>query len=140
MDYQQLYTEIQTLPNLVIKIGKKEPAAIATLSRLHEQVYGESVCVTCTNKHIQAYSKLTSLTLENLKAMSEKKYELKKGESLTLNNEFGGKFLINHNLTDEESAEHLSNVPEDIKKFAKYPEDWNKKAEPETKSKKSKSE
>lgn len=130
MDYESIYKDIQNLSQLIIKIGKKEPEAIKELSRVHAMVYGVGVHVTCHNCHIKAYHKLIGLTTENIKAMNEREFVLKAGQSFTLNNEFGSdKFYISHNLTDDIAREHLSNVPEDIALFEVYPENWDKEQE-----------
>lgn len=152
MDAQSIYTQIQQLPLIGGGIRQRDPAAIKTLQDLYYAVTGSTVYAGCKGCHIKAANYLTSLTLQDLQTMSEKKFVLNKGVSIEWPYR-SGQLLMASNINDAKAAEYLINNPTGVQFFADYPQDqdgnvdlsaWypadDSAKEPEPKSKKQKSE
>ena len=120
MDAQQLYTDIQRLPLIAAGIRKKETAAITELQRLYRLVTGQTVYAGCKGCHIKAANYLTSLTINQLETMSEKKFTLNKNVKIEWPFR-SGQILTNATLTDEQAAEYLLNNPAGVSNFSEYP-------------------
>jgi len=121
MDINLVFEQIQSLNSMIYAINKRQPEAIRLLDRLNRWVFGESVTAGCTNCHIKAFKKLTSLTLQDLEAMSNKKFELKKG--LLVEYPFrSGKFYVSETMTDDIAAKYLTDHPHKVDQFARVPE------------------
>ncbi|MDF3076125.1 MAG: hypothetical protein K0S09_14 [Sphingobacteriaceae bacterium] len=114
MDVEQTWQELQQLPSLIVKINQREKEALHLLYRLSKRVLGEAVTASCSNCHIKAFHKLTSITYQNLIDMSEQKFKLKKG--VLIDPENNGQHYSNANLTDEIAAKILAKNP----KLEKY--------------------
>lgn len=122
MDVQSVYDEIQTLPSLILQINKREHSAIAILNRLNRLLFGESVVAGCTNCHIKAYHKLTSLTIKDLEVMNARKFKLNK--NITIENPIrSGRFFNDSTMTDEIARDFLLNNPKGVVHFSEYPKD-----------------
>lgn len=120
MDIEKTWAELQTLPSLILKINKRDKSSIQILNKLNLSLFGESVIAGCSNCHIKAFRKLTSLTYQNLIDMNNKKFKLKKGITI----EFpvrGGKFYNSETLTDDLARIILVNHPEMKQHFASVP-------------------
>lgn len=123
MDINLVFEQIQSLNGMIYAINKREPEAIRLLDKLNRQLFGESVVINCSNCHIKAFKKLTSLTIQDLQAMSEKRFKLKKGILV----EFpfrSGNFYVAETMTDEISERYLRTHPQMVKQFASYPADF----------------
>lgn len=122
MDVQSVYERLQQLPSLILKINKREREAISILNGLSRLLFGETVVAGCTNCHIKAYHKLTSLTLKDLEVMNARKFKLNKG--ITIESPVrSGQYFNDATMTDEIAKDFLLNNPKGIKHFAEYPKD-----------------
>lgn len=122
MDVQSVYERLQQLPSLILKINKRETEAISILNSLSRLLFGETVVAGCTNCHIKAYHKLTSLTLKDLEVMNARKFKLNKG--ITIESPIrSGQYFNDATMTDEIAKDFLLNNPKGIKHFSEYPKD-----------------
>lgn len=121
MDVNLVFEQIQSLNGMIYAINKRHPEAIMLLDRLNRWIYGESVTAGCTNCHIKAFKKLTSLTLQDLEAMNNKQFELKKG--LLIEYPFrSGNFYVTGMMSDEVAARYLTEHPNKVDQFSRVPE------------------
>lgn len=121
MDIEKIWSEIQELPNLVIKIGKKDCESIEKLDRLSRLLFSKSVQAGCSNCHTKAYIKLTNLTKQNLIDMGSKKYILKDGITVEYPVR-SANFFNRETLTDENAIKFLKEVPSGVQYFESIPE------------------
>lgn len=107
----KILADIQNLEGLLYKITKREPEAIAELNRLYRLLYGETVTAGCSNCHIKAYHKLTSLTLQKLIDMSNSNFKIKKG--VLVEYPYPGTFYSSVNgIPDAVAVKYLDEFPE----------------------------
>lgn len=121
MEVAKIWEDLQELPQLVIKIGKKDSEAISKLDKLSRIIYGKPVAAGCSNCHTQAYIKLTSLTYEKLTEMAERKFKLKKGITIEYPVR-SGNFFNQETLTDDQAEKYLAAVPSGSKHFEVIPD------------------
>lgn len=79
----------------------------------------------CNDCWLDAFILLTRTDINKLESMGTRQFELKTG-ALLIDVECGdnAKLASHHNLTDELALYHLATNPKCIKKFAKYPENY----------------
>lgn len=121
MDINQLFADIQELNNLIYKINKREPSAISELNRLNRILFGEVVTAGCSNCHIKAFRKLTSLTISDLKAMENQKFKIKKDVLVEYPFRSGQFFSSALGVSNELAIEYLTNHPDKLSQFEVYP-------------------
>lgn len=121
MDKLQILADISALQNLILKINKREPNAIAELNRLYRLLFGEVVVAGCTNCHIKAYHRLIQITLNDLTEMENQNFKLKKGVRIEYPFNSGQNFTAKTGISNEKATEMLINHPELISRFEVYP-------------------
>lgn len=121
MNTDQIFNDIQALNDLIYKINKREPEAIKELNRLNRIVFGETVIAGCSNCHIKAFRRLTTLSIEDLKTMEEQKFKIKKGILVEFPFRSGQFFSAALGVTNELAIEYLTAHPDKIDQFEVYP-------------------
>lgn len=121
MTTEQLYEELQGLNNLIYQINKRQPEAIQKLNRLNRMIYGETVTAGCSNCHIKAFNKLTSLTIEDLEIMENQNFKLKKGVLLEYPHMSGQFYSSVRGIDDKTATAYLEQFPKKLTSFEKYP-------------------
>jgi hypothetical protein len=121
MNTEEVFLQLQALNGLIIKITKREPEAIAELNRLYRILYGETVTAGCSNCHIKAFHKLTSLTIDDLNTMNDQNFKIKKGVLVEYPFQSGQFFSAALGVSDELATEYLTAHPQMIEQFEVYP-------------------
>ena len=127
---EELIERIQGLNNLVIKLGKRDPEALAELDTLHREAFGIGYEVGCKKCYTQAFHKLQALTLEKLIEMKEQKFKLKPGVLIQYP-AFSPDMYTSANMTDEVAERYLKDNPEGSQFFESIPEELTPAQDPE---------
>lgn len=95
------------------------------LESLYERYFHRKLNKGCTSCWLDAFVLLMRFDTMKLKIMAERKFELKAG-ALLIDVKAGRNDLMatHHNLTDELALYHLRTNPKCIKRFSKYPANW----------------
>ena len=121
MTPEELIERIKGLNNLVVKLGKREPEAVAELDTLYRAAFGVGFVPGCKNCVIKAFHKLQALTLEKLTEMAEQKFKLKKGIVIQYP-AFSPNHYTSDNMTDEVAAKYLAANPDGAQYFETIPD------------------
>lgn len=104
---------------------KKDPAFKTEIETLYTTVFHQKLNRSCSNCWEDAFIVLMAKSLDEMLALSHRKFELKAGALLLdLPEGDNSKMATRHNLTDELAIYHLGKHPEYIKFFSVYPENW----------------
>lgn len=114
----------------VRKLAEKDSAFREETERLHKQITHTPLNKGCGECWVDAYAVLMRIDDGEFKKISERKFDLKAGalliDPVTGDN---SKLCTRKNLTDELAIYHLRANPKCIKKFSKYPENWQELVE-----------
>lgn len=120
-EYKRKYAGLA--PASVRAMAKTDTAFRRDTEDLYKAVFRKGLNRSCSNCWEDAYIILSTTKTDRLMELKQRKFELRNGALLRDIND-AGKLCSAHNLTDELAVHHLANNPENIRYFAKYPENW----------------
>lgn len=121
MDIEKIWSELQELPSMILRINKREVSAIAVLDRLSKIVLGTTLDGHCSNCIISTYKQLVNTTYQTLQKMEDQKFKLNPDVIIEYPNR-GGNFYNHKTMTDDIARDILLNIPSHIQHFAEYPQ------------------
>ena len=95
---------------------------------LYTSIYHQKLNKNCGDCWLDAYILIMKGNPEKLKAMQEKRFDLRAGAVLIDPHGDPKKTITHLNITDELALYHLRTHPDCIKMFSLYPEDWENEA------------
>lgn len=99
------------------------------IETLYVAIFHASLNKTCSDCWLDAYIILCRTQTEKLMELKSRKFELRPGALLIdVVGHDNAKMASGHNLTDELALYHLGTNPGCIRKFSKFPENWQQLA------------
>lgn len=96
--------------------------------RLYTSIYHTKLNKSCSDCWFDAFILIMKTDTKKLKAMQEKRFDLRAGALLLDPYGDPAKMVTHRNLTDELALYHLRTHPDCIRLFSKYPRNWEELA------------